>query len=235
MRRLLVLVVLLCLTATMALAQDPVKADPKHYRVEVENAQVRILRITIGPHEKTPMHEHPASVAVWLTDASGTITSSDGKAQDFQVKAGQTEWSGPEKHWGVNTSDKGFELIQVEMKGPGGKAVAAKGWTDPVALEPQHYKVEHENDQVRVVRFKAGPHAKSAMHDHPAYVVVALTGGKTRFTLPDGKTREGALKARQTAWNGPEKHSSENLSDTPVEAILIELKGGTMPAPRAGK
>jgi len=34
------------------MAQDPVKVDSKHYTVEFENAQVRVLRIKVGPHEK---------------------------------------------------------------------------------------------------------------------------------------------------------------------------------------
>jgi hypothetical protein len=29
---------------------------------------VRVLRIHYGPHEKSVMHEHPNSVAVFLTD-----------------------------------------------------------------------------------------------------------------------------------------------------------------------
>ncbi len=225
MRKLLFVVVFLCLAATMALAQDPVKVDPKHYKVEVENAQVRILRITVGPHEKTPMHEHPAGVVVWLTDANGKLTTAEGKTEEFHTQAGQAEWSGPEKHWGENTSDKPLEVIQVELKRPGAKATATAGWVDPAAAEPKHYKVEFENDQVRVLRYAAGPHGKSAMHDHPAHIVVTFGEGQTRFTLPDGKTREATSKAGQVTWNESEKHATENLSARPVGAVLIELKG----------
>jgi quercetin dioxygenase-like cupin family protein len=57
-----------------ALAQDPVKVASKHYKVEVENDQVRALRISYGPHEKGAMHEHPASVAVFLTDGKVKFT-----------------------------------------------------------------------------------------------------------------------------------------------------------------
>src|ERR1700735_4725058 len=55
MRRFVLLAALLCLTGSVAFAQDPVKVDPKHYKVEFENAQVRILRIHYGPHEKSVM------------------------------------------------------------------------------------------------------------------------------------------------------------------------------------
>jgi hypothetical protein len=38
-------------------ALDPVKVDKKHYKVELENGQVRVLRVKIGPHQSTPLHE----------------------------------------------------------------------------------------------------------------------------------------------------------------------------------
>ncbi len=46
---------------------DPVKVDPKHYSVVLENDRVRILRISYGP-------SHPASVAIYLTDGTEIST-----------------------------------------------------------------------------------------------------------------------------------------------------------------
>jgi hypothetical protein len=63
------------------------------------------------------------------------------------------------------------------------------------------------------------------MHDHPAMVTIALTGGRTRFTLPDGKTREVNTRAGQVTWSAAEKHSSESLGDKTAELIQVELKG----------
>ena len=40
---------------------------------------------------------------------------------------------------------------------------------------------------------KAGD--KSPMHSHPDHVIYIVTGGKARFTLPDGKTQEIESKA----------------------------------------
>jgi quercetin dioxygenase-like cupin family protein len=63
----------------MVSAQDAVKTDPKHYMVASENDQVRILKVHYGPHEKSIMHSHPATVAVFLTDAKGQFSSPTGK------------------------------------------------------------------------------------------------------------------------------------------------------------
>ena len=64
MRRVMYLSLLILVCAVPALAQDPVKVDPKHYKVEFENANVRVLRVTVGPGEKSVMHWHPNAVAV---------------------------------------------------------------------------------------------------------------------------------------------------------------------------
>lgn len=106
-----------CLAATSASAQDAVTVDPKHYKVELENAQVRVLRVTYGPGEKSVMHSHPANVAVFLTDAKAKFTLPDGRSIADSVKAGMTRYGAGEKHLPENTSDKPFELILVELKG----------------------------------------------------------------------------------------------------------------------
>ena len=123
MHRFLILAVSLCLAVLPALAQDPVKVDPKHYKVEFENDQVRVLRISFGPHEKSIMHEHPASVAVFLTDNHVKMTLPGGKSTEEHGKAGQATWGAAEKHQPENLSDKPFELILVELKT---KVAAAK-------------------------------------------------------------------------------------------------------------
>ncbi len=96
---------------------------------------------------------------------------------------------------------------------------------DPVQVDPKHYKVEFENDRVRVLRINYGPGEKSVMHGHPALVGVFLTDGHFRFTYPDGKTEEIEGKAGQALFFDTFAHLPENLSDRPFEAIAVELKG----------
>ncbi len=123
MRRVLFLTAFLCLAVSTAKAQDPVKVDPKHYKVEIENAQVRVLRVHHDPHDRAPMHEHPAGVVVWLTDGHEKLTFPDGKTQESRSKAGQVSWTAGTTHAVENLSDKPFEVILVELKT---KPVAAK-------------------------------------------------------------------------------------------------------------
>ena len=102
--------------AVPAMAQDAVKVDPKHYKVEFENDKIRVLRINYGPHEKSVMHEHPANFAVFLTDGKAQFTMADGKVVDAPVKAGTTQWDAGGKHLPENIGDAPFEVIVVELK-----------------------------------------------------------------------------------------------------------------------
>jgi len=116
---------IMCL-ATAVMAQDPVKVDGKHYTVEFENSQVRVLRIKVGPNEKSVMHRHPNAVAIFLTDASGRFNFPKVAAQDFTRKAGDVLWTPGIVHLPENTSDQPFEVILVELKSGSVKRRVAK-------------------------------------------------------------------------------------------------------------
>jgi quercetin dioxygenase-like cupin family protein len=110
------------LAGAVATAQDPIKVDAKHYKVEFENDRVRVLRITYGPHEKSVMHRHPANVAVFLTDGQTRFTMPDGRTQEAPVKAGSVQWSEAGKHLPENVGERPFEVILVELKTEGSPA-----------------------------------------------------------------------------------------------------------------
>jgi quercetin dioxygenase-like cupin family protein len=96
---------------------------------------------------------------------------------------------------------------------------------DPVKVAPKNYSVVFENDQVRVLRVIVAPGEKTAMHEHPANVVIPLTDAVTRFTLPDGKTLEPKMTPGTPVWSPAGKHAGENIGKTNIEAIIVELKG----------
>jgi uncharacterized RmlC-like cupin family protein len=56
-------------------------------------------------------------------------------------------------------------------------------------------------------------------------VITYLSGGHTKFLLPNGKTIEASGKPGESAWAPAGSHKPTNLSDKPMDAILVELKG----------
>jgi quercetin dioxygenase-like cupin family protein len=108
----------LCLFFVAAVsAQDPVKVDPKHYKVEMENDQVRILRVHYGAGEKSVMHSHPNTVAVFLSDGKVKFTYADGKTQDASGKAGQAMYAPATVHNPENVGDASMDILVIELKG----------------------------------------------------------------------------------------------------------------------
>ena len=125
--RILLLSVMVCLlAATATFGQDAAKVDPKHYKVESENAQVRILRVHYGPHEKSVMHSHPDGVAIYLSNGSMVFHFPDGKTQNATGKTGQALYTPAVVHDPENTGDKPFDAIVIELKNTAGGANASK-------------------------------------------------------------------------------------------------------------
>ena len=202
----------------------PFTVSPERFKVEFENDQVRILREKGGPHDKSPMHEHPANVAVYLTDADFRITQADGASKENHRKAGEAIWNDAQKHCRENLSDKPYELVQIELKPNAGRPKSLPIKLDPLKIISDQVKLVFENDQVRVLHAKRGPHQKAAMHEHPAYVLVFLTDLHENNIDGDGKLTVVTRKAGEVVFNNPLTHAEENLSDKPFEAVLIELK-----------
>ena len=98
-------------------ALDPLKVDPKDYKLEFENSQVRVTRVKIGARQSVPLHEHVLDrVVVYLTDQNTKVTTPDGKVETVQHNAGEVSWGGATKHQEENVNGKPFEGVVVEFK-----------------------------------------------------------------------------------------------------------------------
>ncbi len=95
---------------------------------------------------------------------------------------------------------------------------------DPTVVDPAHYKVDFENERVRVLRINYKPGETSVMHDHPDGVVVYLTDAQGQFTLPDGSVVDAGGKRGQALWAPGGLHLPANVGRNAFEVILVELK-----------
>jgi len=95
---------------------------------------------------------------------------------------------------------------------------------DPAVVNAKTIKVKFENDRVRVLEAELPPGVKEQVHSHPAYVIYVLAGGKYRNYAADGKTTEGELKTGEVVYRDPLTHAAENIGNTTLHLILVELK-----------
>jgi quercetin dioxygenase-like cupin family protein len=202
-------------------------ADPVPPRVALENDFVKVIDVTVKPHEKTRMHDHKVNrVMVYVDAGRQHFEWQGGKPSDLKWRAGQALWSpAAGMHIAEIMSDQPVRIIEIELKKPGGGKNPARVALDPVKVVPKRYHVEFENDQVRVVRAKAAPKETLPLHEHATNrVSVMLTDQDFRVTAADGTVQNPKRKAGEVAWGTPAKHTEENLSDKPFEIIMVDLK-----------
>jgi hypothetical protein len=65
------------------------------------------------------------------------------------------------------------------------------------------------------------------MHFHPDYVVYFFGEAKLRATYPDGHSSESVVTPGETLYRQALSHSIENIGETEVHALLIELEPGS--------
>ena len=94
-----------------------------------------------------------------------------------------------------------------------------------VDVASEHYKVEFENEYVRVIRVTYNPGESSVIHSHKPLVGVTLTGGQGVFTDADGnaETRPENFAGDILSDDG-ETHSVLSISKGFEELIFVEVK-----------
>ena len=97
-------------------AHDASHVGPANAKVELDNDSVLVLRIRLGPHEKTPMHEVSPRLVVWITDAHLKDTFPDGTSQEVRRIAGTADWVPAQRHTGENLSDQPVEFLAILPK-----------------------------------------------------------------------------------------------------------------------
>jgi len=93
-----------------------------------------------------------------------------------------------------------------------------------LAQDGQKLAVKFENNQVRVLELHLKPGEGEGFHAHPQYLLYALTDYRVRNTSADGTGKIFERKAGDIFWGEPITHKGENVGNTDVRALIVELK-----------
>lgn len=96
--------------------RDVLKIDPVHYRAQMENEQVRVLRAKLGRDEAVPTHDCRSGVLVAITEIHIRLTRPDKRIQDIHMEAGDTRWISEDTHAQKNLSTEPAEFLFIEWK-----------------------------------------------------------------------------------------------------------------------
>ena len=101
------------------LAQNATTANPRSYRVVLENERVRVIEYKSRPGLGVcgeGIHSHPAHLAIALTPAKVKVTQ-DGKTSYGELPAGEVLFFDAEVHSAENVGGAGTRFYLVEIKG----------------------------------------------------------------------------------------------------------------------
>lgn len=179
----------------------------------LDTPQARVFVATLQPHAPVVSKSGHATHRVLIYMDDGAMTMKEGAGTSTNTfKRGDVRWrpaSGP--YTAENTTDRPIRILEIDLKGaPAGPLPVTA--LDPVAVDPQHYKVEFENEFVRVLRVQFGPGEKGARHQHILNRVV--------FYLND----QPNTKADDVRMAGAATHAEANESSQTAYRIAVELK-----------
>ena len=102
---------------------------------------------------------------------------------------------------------------------------------DPVASNPDHYRVMFENDRVRVLEYTDSPGQRTTPHEHPDSVMLTLSSFERRLHQ-DGAHRDVSISSGGAHWVPAQVHAGENTGQSATHTIFVELKEPAPPGPR---
>lgn len=181
--------------------------------VKIDSPQARVLVVTEQPHHPSALHEHPMNrVMIYLGSGQMLRRTPDGKMRKLEFKAGDVRWSPAEgPHTSEYIADHPFQLVEIELKNQPQPHIEMPA-NDPLKADPKHYSLEFENDQVRVLRVRFGPHEKGVLHEHKLNHIVVYLNDQAKG------------KAGEVRLDEPMTHTEENPLDHAVERIAVDLK-----------
>src|SRR5207249_4515306 len=139
---------------------------------------------------------------------------------------GQVAWSpGGRLHTGQNLIDRTARVVEVELKKPPSAKPFRTTARDPLKVNPNHVKVEFENEYVRVLRCQYPANVREPLHEHlnDGRLTVALDDVELKVTTQGAEDRIAKLTAGEPSWStGPVVHAAQ--SNRAVELIVVELK-----------
>ncbi len=219
--KVLPVVSLMALRATAALAQDPVKVDPAHYKLVFENASVRVLTITYAPGASSTMHHHPDSIVIPLVTSNVRFATPDGNSADSELAKDSAMYAPAGNHNPTNVGKTPISAILVEFKG----AAAGKS-TLPTSRSGMTLKTLADGPYGAAYLSTA-----SAAFSEPAgtkhdfdQVVIALGPSPLSLSI-DGNPAKTTWKRGEAQFIGRGvSHESRNTGGQPADMVIVAIK-----------
>jgi len=187
-----------------------------------ENDRIQVVEYTLTPPARVAPGMTGPSLLMTLSEANLRIDGGDPRA----LAEHEVYWSDS----GIETvdaiGDTDAWILVARLGEPAPPPAAPIQPDDGMVAVPSVYRCVFENDRVRVAWVTCPAGAKVPMHSHPGRAFrYVIRHALTRFTAPDGSTREANPAPGSVLWaENPSSHAAQNLGDIGVQVVLIEAR-----------
>lgn len=162
---------MILLSAMPLVAQNPLQVDAAHFKVEYEDARVRVLRFRLMPGETSPLHEHATRITVVVSGSRLRINDTEGASHEMTVYRGAAERQLATRHTVENVGDQPYEELTTEFKDAASqppKLVVKAAPPPPPAPKPEKPKTEKAKPDQKKEEVKVATVPQSASKPPPA-------------------------------------------------------------------
>jgi hypothetical protein len=183
-----------------ALLMDTAGSD---YKVEFENAWVRVVRVHYDAHEKTAMHDHPATPTVYIYTTDGgrlRISHDEDVVIRPAVKAGGIRYQHGvfERHVVEELDGTASEYLRLELK------IEPADLPDQDVRRAPADRTPYESRMLRILRVTCPARSACPAPAHPENPAIVISG-------------------REFHWMDAGARPPDNPLDAPVEQVRVEL------------
>ena len=205
----------------VVVAQEGAATLPNNYRVQFENAWVKVTSVRYEPLQKLPPHTHTPnpSAYVYLNDGPPVIfkhvggkgmaaTRAATKAGTFRVYKGLEE-----VHEVENTGDEPSEFLRVELKTEAVQPASFVGKFDRPATPSEEPLVQFNHPQVAISRVWIQPNQELEI------------AAATQPVLVVALARSADMARGESKWlDASSKTLVRNASTSPVDLLRFDFK-----------
>lgn len=214
-------------TATDSLSQEADTELPSRMATTVlENAYVRVKKMTLSPGADQPLHEGGPRVVYSLTDYKMSWREGEGEPTEKAWSAGDVHWHDAGTHAAANIGQsQAVFLIAMRTDQELPACDEAKALSNDVnKVSPDKAEVLFENEHTKVTKVTLEAGAEIPEHAGANRVIYALSDYSINFASDKEGTGEHSFEAGEAHWHEACTHSLANTGSTTAEFLVLAFK-----------
>ena len=194
---------------------------PGHYKVVLDNATVRVLRVDLPAGGKTPMQQHPETLVIPLVTSKSRFTRPDGKSEDVDLASESATFMPAGSHSGTNSDAGRTEAIVIEFKAAApGKAALP---TSRPGMAMKSLADSSRGAAYRVTADASFNEPAGSTHDYDQ-VVIALGAAQVSLAI-DRKPAKTTWARGDVVFIGRGvPHEAKNTGGKAADLLIVAIK-----------